>query len=115
MAKHSLQLPSFDEMKIMAQEQPEALEDLRQLLTEELIQNAPQRGRRRLRGLAFVIDAERRKARNPLQACIKLSQMMLDSAVELQASLDLLKTTAPPPTKTADAKVISLSARRSGC
>ncbi|WP_373185663.1 DUF3135 domain-containing protein [Halopseudomonas sp.] len=114
MAEHSLRLPSFDELKIMAQEEPEALEELRQRLTAQLIQNASPRGRRRLQGLAFVIDAERRKAHNPMQACIRLSQMMLDSAVELQASLDLLRTTTRPLEKTRDAEIIPFVRRRSG-
>lgn len=114
MAEHSLRLPSFDEMQTMAREQPEALENLRRSLTEELIRNAPQRGKRRLQGLAFTIDAERRRARNPLQACIRLSQMMLDSAVELQAALDLMRTSAPPAEDARKADVIPFARRRSG-
>ncbi len=106
-------LPSFDEMKTMAQEQPEELEKLRKRLTDELIQNAPERHRRKLEGLAFIIEAERRKARNPMQACIKLSQMMLDSAVELQASLNRLRS-ATPPEKPRVAEVIPFTRRRSG-
>ncbi|WP_022962336.1 DUF3135 domain-containing protein [Halopseudomonas pelagia] len=102
MAEQSSRLPSFDEMKIMALEQPEALENLRQLLTAELIKNAPPCRRRRLEGLAFVIEAERRKARNPMQACIRLSRMMLDSLVELKESLDMHRPcNAPEEPRTA--------------
>lgn len=103
MTELQLRLPSFDEMRLMALEQPQALENLRMLLIAELIASAPESRRRRLEGLAFVIDAERRKARNPMQACIRLSQMMLDSLVELNASLDLRRpptSTAQPPTAT---------------
>lgn len=106
-------LPSFDEMKTMAQEQPEALENLRRRLTAELIDNAPQSHRRRLEGLAFVIEAECRKARNPMQACIRLSQMMHDSLVELKTSLELLRS-APPPEQPRAAKVIPFGKRRPG-
>lgn len=113
MAEQSSRLPSFDEMKIMAQEQPEALENLRKRLTAELIENAPPCRRRRLEGLAFVIEAELRKARNPMQACIRLSQMMLDSAVELRASLDLLRSAAPPEEPRV-ANVIPFDKHRSG-
>lgn len=96
MTRHAVQLPSFDEMKTMARDQPEALEALRRHLTEEVIEHASEASKRRLRGLAFVIEAERRKAHNPLQACIKLSQLMLDSALELQASLELLRSGEQP-------------------
>lgn len=114
MARHSLSLPSFEEMQTMAREQPEALERLRRDLTEQLICNAAPRGRRRLRGLVFTIEAERRKAHNPLQACIRLSQMMLDSAVELQASLDLLRTSSAPQEERPACNVIPFVRRRSG-
>lgn len=89
MTELQLRLPSFDEMRLMALEQPQALENLRMLLIAELIQNAPASRRRRLEGLVFVIEAERRKARNPMQACIRLSQMMFDSLVELNATLEM--------------------------
>lgn len=118
MAKHALRLPSFDEMKTMAQEQPEALEDLRIRLTEEVIEKASEASKRRLRGLVFVIEAERRRARNPLQACIRLSKLMLDSAVELQASLNQLKCNerarAPTSTTQPSARVLTFQRGRTG-
>lgn len=101
MTEQSSRLPSFDEMRIMAQEHPDALEQLRKALTAELIENASPSRRRRLEGLAFVIEAECRKARNPMQACIRLSQMMLDSLVELNASLDMQKASTPTEKPTA--------------
>lgn len=96
MTEQPSRLPSFDELKIMALEQPQALENLRKLLIAELIASAPESRRRRLEGLAFVIEAERRKAHNPMQACITISRMMLDSLVELNASLDLRRPSSPP-------------------
>ncbi|MBL4610864.1 DUF3135 domain-containing protein [Halopseudomonas sp.] len=118
MARNALRLPSFDEMSAMAREQPEALEDLRIRLTEEVIEQASDASKRRLRGLAFVIEAERRKASNPLQACIRLSRLMLDSAVELKASLDLLRTAEPGSTResrpSGTARVLPFQPRRAG-
>lgn len=114
MAKISMQLPSFEEMQAMAQQQPDALEDLRRTLTEELINNASPASRRRLRGLAFVIEGERLRARNPLQACIRLSQLMLDSTVELQATLTSLKSPGCALDNTGSARVIPFARHRSG-
>lgn len=118
MARNALRLPSFDEMSAMAREQPEALEDLRIRLTEEVIEQASDASKRRLRGLVFVIEAERRKAHNPLQACIKLSQLMLDSAVELKASLEMLRNAEPdnkPESRpSCSAQVLPFQPRRPG-
>ncbi len=95
MTEQPSRLPSFDELKIMALEHPQELENLRKRLIAELIASAPECRRRRLEGLAFVIEAERRKARNPMQACIRLSKMMLDSLVELNTSLNLSGPSTP--------------------
>lgn len=84
MTRHATELPSFDTLMEMATERPEELENLRQRMTEDILRNAPPERRRRLLGVVFRIDAERRIAKNPLQACIKISQMMMDSALELR-------------------------------
>lgn len=84
MATHATELPSFDELKQMAAERPEELENLRQRMTDDILRDVPAERRRKLLGLVFRIDAERQMAKNPLQACIKLSQMMMDSALELR-------------------------------
>lgn len=84
MTRQATELPSFDELKEMAAERPEELENLRQRMTDDILRDAPEERRRRLLGIVFRIDAERRKAKNPLQACIKISQMMMDSALELR-------------------------------
>jgi len=83
-------LPDFDVLATMAQNDPEGLEALRQRLCEELITSAPPHMQRRLRGLQFQIDAQRRLARTPLQACLKISEMMHDSFAELRDALNLL-------------------------
>ena len=83
----SEQLPDFDTMLVMAKHNPQGLEQLRQRLVSELIDNAAPAQRRRLEGLQFQIDMERRRAANPLAACVKLSMMMRDSLVRLQQAL----------------------------
>ena len=82
-------LPEFEDLVKMAKEDPEGLENLRKECIDEIINSANDEDqRRRLRGLQFKIDMEREKAKNPMAACIKLSQMMHDSFAKLR---DLLK------------------------
>lgn len=77
-------LPSFDELKSLAQENPEALEALRVALVQEVINSASNLERkRRLEGLEFVLAMKRKKAKNSLQSCLFISQLMWDSAVKL--------------------------------
>lgn len=81
-------LPDFDELVKLAEENPEELENLRQRLCDELIQSAPQEYRRRLRGIQFQIDMERQKAKSPMAACLKISEMMHDSFSQLRDALN---------------------------
>jgi len=87
-------LPSFDELKEMAQNRPDELEKLRIMLCEQIIQGAPEAQRRKLRGLQFRIDMERRRAKNPLAACIAISDMMHKSFDELRSAIQ--QTTRHP-------------------
>lgn len=82
------ELPDFDTLKQMAEENPEGLEALRKRHVDALINNAPQAMQRRLRGLQFQIDAQREIHSTPMAACIKLSQMMYDSFSELRYLLN---------------------------
>ena len=84
----SKSLPEFDEMVRMAQEDPEALEQLRQEMCEDVITSAPQEYQRKLRGLQFKIDMERRRAKTPMASCIRLSQMMHESFSQLREALN---------------------------
>jgi hypothetical protein len=82
-----MELPPFEELAEMAKSDPEALEQLRQELSEALIASAPESAQARLRGLQFQIDAQRRAAKNPVAACIRISAMMHDSLQQLNRVL----------------------------
>lgn len=82
-----MELPPFEELAEMAKSDPEALEQLRQELSEALIASAPESAQARLRGLQFQIDAQRRAAKNPVAACIRISAMMHDSLQQLNDAL----------------------------
>lgn len=86
-----MQLPPFDELKNLADHNPDALEALRQHLIEKTINSAGEDFRRRLRGLQFQIDMERQRASNPLSACLRMSRMMHE---RLQQMADSLSCTA---------------------
>lgn len=82
------QWPTTDELLKLAQENPEALESLRQREIESLITSAPANVQRRLRGLQFQIDAKRSLSKTPMAACVAISQMMFDSVYELNDILN---------------------------
>ena len=78
------ELPDFDVLVDMARHNPDALEDLRLRLTEQVIEAQPDHLKKQgLRGLAFQIDMERKRARTPMAATIKLSEMMCWKLAEL--------------------------------
>ena len=87
------QLPDIDELIKMASSEPEKLEALRKEMATQLIENAPEHFRKRLNGIQFQIDMERRKTNNPLHCCIKISEMMLDSYQNLQTAIHTLDET----------------------
>ncbi len=84
-------LPDFDTLQRMAEDNPKELEILRKQLSQQVIDAAPDRIKKRLHGLQFQIDAQCAMSHNPLAACIKLSAMMHESLASLR---DLLNEVA---------------------
>ncbi|MBV1913738.1 MAG: DUF3135 domain-containing protein [Pseudomonadales bacterium] len=82
------QLPDFDELAEMAQQTPDELEALKRQIIEETISRAEEHNQRKLRGLQFHIDMEIRRAKSPMAACIKISEMMNRSLSDLRTSLN---------------------------
>ncbi|ROS05219.1 uncharacterized protein DUF3135 [Sinobacterium caligoides] len=83
-------LPNLSVLQQMARDDPAALERLRNEMVEQLINDAPERQHRRLRGLQFQIDAIRHSKRSPLRRCQILSEMMLESFAKLDSELNRL-------------------------
>lgn len=81
-------LKNFDQMKALAQSNPEALECMRITAVENIINSAPEHLQRRLRGLQFQIDCKRLTQKSPMGACIAISRMMHDSLNRLNAALN---------------------------
>ncbi len=84
----SHQLPDFDTMLELAENNPHELEDIRKAAIEALISSAPVEMQRRLRGLQFQIDAHCSIANNPMASCIKISEMMHQSFHKLRWALN---------------------------
>jgi len=81
--------PNFDTLLKLAKEKPEELEKFRQYQVETIINQAPEGSQRRLRGLQFQIDAQRKLHNDsPMGACLKISQMMHESFAELRVWLN---------------------------
>lgn len=80
-------LPDFDTLLAMYQQDPESLEKLRSKLTRKLLNSAPDSTRQRLEGLQFRINMELKRAGNPTARCLRLSGMMHESFAELNHCL----------------------------
>ncbi len=87
----------------LARRDPERFEALRGRLILDFLASVPPERRRRLEGLQWRIDAERRRAGTPLAACITLSRMMWDSCAALQDALH-----GRPPVRRPRAEVVAL-------
>jgi hypothetical protein len=81
-------MADFDDLAMLAKQNPQEFEALRTKLCNQLIDSAPEPQRRRLRGLQFQVDMERRKAATPMAACIRISEMMHASFDELRDVLN---------------------------
>lgn len=68
----------FEAMASLAQSDPAAFELKRQQMIDKLIESAPEDLQQRLRSFQWRIDMERQRSANPLQACIRISNMMWD-------------------------------------
>lgn len=71
----------FSEWARVAENDPSAFEAMRRAAIEDFICRAPARHQERLRRLQWRIDQERRLARTPMNACIRLSRMMWKSVL----------------------------------
>jgi len=69
----------FAEWVALAEQEPATFEKLRLAAIEAYIDSVPDEHQARLRRLQWRIDQERRLARTPMAACLRLSRMMWDS------------------------------------
>lgn len=108
MSKQTTEL-SFDELKDLAVNDPQAFEAYRSAQIEATITSAPSHMQRRLRGLQFQVDAQRKIHSNPMGSCVKVYQMMQQSLAELDTLLNQQSQLCPetPIEDSRPAKVLS--------
>ncbi|MEM7207540.1 MAG: DUF3135 domain-containing protein [Pseudomonadota bacterium] len=80
----------FDKLMKLYQDDPEAFEQQRLAMIEETIAAAPEAHQRRMKGLQFQIDMERRRADTPLRACMRISSMMWEKFDAMRDELNAL-------------------------
>lgn len=77
----------FDEWAALSREDPEGFEKRRIEWSQQLIKNAPPTCRRRLSGLLFQINMEKRRSANAMDSCLRLSRLMWDKFHQLRGEL----------------------------
>jgi hypothetical protein len=77
----------FEAWAALAREDPEQFERRRAEEIRKVIDARPDL-RHRLEGLQFRIDAERKLARTPLKACLRISTLMWNSFYDLKRELE---------------------------
>jgi len=87
----------FSEWSELANSDPEAFELRRQQAIEQAILAMPDNKQKRIRGLQWRIDQERRMAKSPMAACIKLSNMMWEQVLGDNGLLNSLKNIEKEP------------------
>ncbi len=79
---------NFDEWVELYKRDPAAFEHRREALIQQTINSAPEEHQRRLNGLQFQVDMERRRSESPLQSCMQISSMMWEKFDDLRANLN---------------------------
>lgn len=92
MTKNAHKSFDFDDWSKLASTDPVAFENRRQQIINQFILAAPEPQRQRLQCLQWRIDQTRRLSSNSITACIKLSQMMMDSVLGESGLLEALRS-----------------------
>ncbi|HID98443.1 MAG TPA: DUF3135 domain-containing protein [Thermodesulfobacteriaceae bacterium] len=82
---------NFDEWMELAKSDPDEFERRRSEEIESFIESTPERHKKRLRGLQWRIDMERKKCRTPLASCIRLNEMLTEMVYSENGLLENLK------------------------
>jgi len=93
----------FDYWMNLAKDDPSAFDEQRTNEVKTLIESAPEHMHRRLYGLQWRIDMEVKKGKNPMDSCLRVYRMMLDSIYGekglLEALTQMSETTASRETQ----------------
>lgn len=101
----------FDAWAALARSDPEGFEQQRVELIERFIQRFAT-DQMRCRRQQCRIDLERRRAKVPLKACLRLSRLMWESFDRLHGELSRLQARVPCAAVPASARILSFAAAR---
>lgn len=82
-----MELPDFDTLKELATTEPARLDAILEQQIDQLMTRASPDQQRRLRGLQFKIDGQRRLAKNNLDSCIRIANMMRESFYVMRSEM----------------------------
>lgn len=82
-----MELPDFDTLKELATTEPARLDAILEQQIDQLMTRASPDQQRRLRGLQFKIDGQRRLAKNNLDSCIRIASMMRESFYVMRSEM----------------------------
>jgi len=109
----------FDEWAALARSNPEAFEAKRRKTVNDFIASLPESRQAHLRRLQWRIDGVRHRARTPLAACIRLSNMMWESVYgngglleELRKFQGVASPSREPHSRATNARVLAFPASR---
>lgn len=80
----------FDEWVTLNKIDPQAFEERRLQWCKQMINNSPKQYQKRLSGLLFQINMEKRRSSNAMDSCIRISGLMWDKFTELRGELQSL-------------------------
>jgi len=105
-------LPDHETLSELAENSPDKLELILRENIAALIEQTSGSHRRRLQGLQFQIDVQRKLAKNPVDSCVRISRMMHDSFIELDRALTNFTKGQPMCDKKKDSNIIYLTDRK---
>lgn len=80
----------FNAWAELAKKDPELFNQKRKQAVSELIEKAPLNMQNRLRGLQWRVDLEIQRSNNPMDACLRIYRMMMDSVYSPGGLLETL-------------------------
>ncbi|XEI32008.1 DUF3135 domain-containing protein [Aeromonas veronii] len=105
-----MELPDFDTLKELAAREPSRLDAILEQQVDLLIARASPDQQRRLRGLQFKIDGQRRLAKNNLDSCIRIANMMWESFYVMRSEMiQFREKGGSPPENDGSGKIIHLA------
>lgn len=86
----------FDEWVRLAKDDPDAYENKRTEMIQEVIDSTSPEVKRRMQGLQWQIDQIRSTSTNPMSSCLKISQMMWDKVIGEDGLVDHMRQLSDP-------------------